>query len=58
MLSDPLLSFLSLCLISLEAAAAFISAKARLSFKDVMSNVRPEELSLRSLVLLVDISVF
>ena len=44
--------------ISLEAAAAFISAKARLSFSDVMSNVIPLELSFRSLLLVCDISVF
>ena len=35
LLSDPLLSFLSRSLISLEAAAAFISARARLSFREV-----------------------
>ena len=58
LLSDPLLSFLSRCLISLEATAAFISAKARLSFREVKSNVIPLELSFRSLLLLRDISVF
>ena len=35
LLSEPLLSFLSRSLISLEAAAAFISARARLSFREV-----------------------
>ena len=45
--------------ISLEAAAAFISAKARLSFRVVMSKPRAlSKLSFRSRLLLRDISVF
>ena len=60
LLSDPLLllSFLSRSLISLEAAAAFISAMARLSFRELRSKFNPLELNFRSLLLLRDISVF